>query len=71
VLGTENVAKGNLAYQIEPESKDEIGQLAASFNKMTEDLHTVQEELVRKARLAALGQLTERAASGCPSETRR
>jgi PAS domain S-box-containing protein len=48
MLGTEMIAKGNLAYRIETESRDEIGQLAVSFNKMTKDLQetTVSKEYV-------------------------
>ncbi|MBF0540774.1 MAG: PAS domain S-box protein [Nitrospirae bacterium] len=35
---TIEISKGNLYTRVEIETKDEIGQLAASFNKMTEDL---------------------------------
>ncbi len=38
VEGTERVGKGDITYRIEEESEDEIGRLAASFNRMTEDL---------------------------------
>jgi PAS domain S-box-containing protein len=50
LLGTEMIAKGNLAYRIETKSRDEIGQLAASFNKMTKDLQetTVSKKYVEK-----------------------
>lgn len=44
--GTEEIAGGDLAYRIKTKSEDEIGQLAASFNKMTEDL---QKTTVSKA----------------------
>lgn len=36
--GTHAVASGNLDYRIEIDSKDEIGSLVNSFNRMTEDL---------------------------------
>ncbi|VAV85297.1 Nitrogen regulation protein NtrY [hydrothermal vent metagenome] len=36
--GTHAVASGNLDYRIEIDSKDEIGSLVTSFNRMTEDL---------------------------------
>ena len=39
--GTEIVGKGNLEHKIIVKSKNEIGQLANSFNKMTEDLQKV------------------------------
>ena len=35
--GTHEVMKGNLEYRIDVHSQDEIGDLAASFNKMTEE----------------------------------
>jgi serine phosphatase RsbU (regulator of sigma subunit) len=37
--GVERVAKGDLSYQIKISSKDEIGDLANAFNKMTADLN--------------------------------
>jgi len=36
--GTEHLAAGDLGYQIEVHSKDEIGKLATSFNGMSEEL---------------------------------
>ncbi|MCI0475494.1 MAG: HAMP domain-containing protein, partial [Anaerolineales bacterium] len=51
VRGTEEIGKGNLDYQIEIKSADEIGQLAQSFNRMTRDLHTItasRDELDRE-----------------------
>jgi nitrogen fixation/metabolism regulation signal transduction histidine kinase len=38
VKGTEKIARGDLDYKVPIKSKDEIGMLAVSFNKMTEDL---------------------------------
>ena len=42
---TQQVAKGNLECEIEVASDDEIGHLARSFKKMTEDLRNAQAEL--------------------------
>ncbi|SNQ61630.1 GAF domain-containing protein [Candidatus Methanoperedens nitratireducens] len=42
------VAKGYLTVQIEPESKDEIGELAQSFNAMVKQLKEVYEGLDQK-----------------------
>lgn len=42
------VAKGYLTVQIEPESKDEIGELAQSFNVMVKQLKEVYEGLDQK-----------------------
>ncbi|MEN8263919.1 MAG: ATP-binding protein [Nitrospirota bacterium] len=39
--GSEKIGRGELDTVIEIESKDEIGQLAKSFNKMTEDLKNI------------------------------
>jgi signal transduction histidine kinase len=36
--GTRRVAAGDLTYRIKAKSKDEIGQLSESFNKMTEEI---------------------------------
>ena len=38
MAGTKKVAGGDLGYRLRVRSGDELGQLAASFNKMTEDL---------------------------------
>jgi two-component system sensor histidine kinase/response regulator len=38
VKGTERIARGDLNYKVPIKSTDEIGVLATSFNKMTEDL---------------------------------
>ena len=37
-VGAERIGKGELAHRIKVVSKDELGQLSNSFNKMTEDL---------------------------------
>jgi len=46
--GMEEVSKGNLDHKIEIDSKDEIGELADSFKKMTENLQktTVSKDYV-------------------------
>jgi two-component system nitrogen regulation sensor histidine kinase NtrY len=43
--GTYAVASGNLDYRIDLESKDEIGLLVKSFNRMTEDLKASKSRL--------------------------
>jgi two-component system NtrC family sensor kinase len=42
--GTRHVAQGDLSYSLPVASRDEIGSLAASFNRMTEQLRIAQEE---------------------------
>ena len=48
-LGTQEIIKGNLDYRINVHSSDEIGALAASFNKMTEELSRARDELTQWA----------------------
>jgi PAS domain S-box-containing protein len=47
-IGVKKVGSGYLNYKVKIDSKDEIGQLAESFNQMTEDLQntTVSKEYV-------------------------
>jgi len=45
VSGTEKVANGDLDVNISVSSKDEIGQLADSFNRMISDLKVANEEI--------------------------
>ncbi|MGO9481393.1 MAG: ATP-binding protein [Candidatus Kryptoniota bacterium] len=45
--GTHEVMRGNLGYRINAHSSDEIGDLAASFNKMTEELSRTHDELTQ------------------------
>lgn len=39
VAGTKAIARGDLSQKIKVETKDEIGELTASFNEMTRELH--------------------------------
>lgn len=43
--GTNAVADGNLDFRIEVESRDEIGTLVSSFNRMTQDLKVSKSNL--------------------------
>jgi two-component system sensor histidine kinase DegS len=47
--GAEAVGKGNLDYQLNVKSKDELGDLADSFNKMASDLKSYTEQLENTA----------------------
>ena len=60
-IGTRKVAQGDLSYRLPVRSGDELGALAASFNKMTADLgdahaeltawtHTLEERVDQKTR---------------------
>ena len=48
--GTEKLAEGQLGYQIETKSHDELGDLAGSFNTMSLQLRAANEEIVAWAR---------------------
>ncbi len=45
--GTEEIASGNLGYTISLNRKDELGALAARFNKMSHDLKRATDEIRR------------------------
>jgi two-component system, NtrC family, sensor kinase len=48
--GTKKLSAGDLGYQIEVQSEDEVGQLAISFNQMSLQLRAANEEIVSWAR---------------------
>ncbi len=45
IAGTKKVAGGDLDHRLAVRSEDELGELAASFNKMTEDLARARAEI--------------------------
>lgn len=56
---TRRVAQGDLQHRIKTTdgAGDELGELARSFNAMTQDLHRYQRQLLRSTKLAAIGEL--------------
>lgn len=46
VEATRKIAKGDLSHKVNVDSTDEIGYLAESFNKMTEDLDAANKKLL-------------------------
>ncbi len=56
------VAKGNLDARVYTNTKDELGDLAAAFNRMTRDLSDHRERLVQAERVAAWRELARRLA---------
>ena len=56
------VAAGDLAAKVEVNSRDELGELAASFNRMTEDLLQQKDRAVQAERVAAWRELARRLA---------
>ena len=55
--GIETVGLGKLDYTIDIKSKDEIGEIAAAFNDMTDKLQESREQIIRSEKLAVLGKL--------------
>ena len=45
-VAARQIAKGDLSQKVEVDSRDEIGELAGSFNQMTADLRKANEELI-------------------------
>jgi signal transduction histidine kinase len=56
------VAAGDLGAKVEVESSDELGELAASFNRMTEDLAQQKDRTLQVERVAAWRELARRLA---------
>lgn len=48
--GTRKLSEGDLGYQIDVRSQDEVGELAVSFNQMSLQLRAANEEIVSWAR---------------------
>ena len=62
VAGTEKVRDGDLDVRVEKSSSDELGILVDSFNRMTGDLRTGRERLVRAERVATWAEAAKRIA---------
>jgi len=60
--GAREVAAGNWSASVEVHSRDEIGQLARAFNRMTHELVEQRERLVQAERVAAWRELARRLA---------
>src|SRR5450759_5215116 len=56
------VAAGDLSAKVEVQSRDELGELAASFNRMTEDLVQQKDRTLQAERVAAWRELARRLA---------
>ncbi|MBF0352938.1 MAG: HAMP domain-containing protein [SAR324 cluster bacterium] len=57
VQATHRVAGGDLNYQIVTTTNDELGNLAQSFNQMTQKLSEAHRQLYQSDKLASIGRL--------------
>jgi signal transduction histidine kinase len=60
--GTRQIATGDLDFRIKMKAKDELGDLVASFNKMTTDLKASQEQLIQAEKDAAWREMARQVA---------
>jgi two-component system, NtrC family, sensor kinase len=58
VAATNRIAGGDLRQEIPMRSRDELGELILSFNRMVRNLSRVQKELVHSEKLISLGRLS-------------
>ncbi|AFN74805.1 integral membrane sensor signal transduction histidine kinase [Melioribacter roseus P3M-2] len=57
IKATNQIAAGNLTYEIKEIGNDELGYLAKSFNNMTKKLYETQQQLFQSDKMASLGKL--------------
>ncbi|MGA1840256.1 MAG: ATP-binding protein [bacterium] len=57
LLATQRISGGDLSHKAQITSNDEIGELARSFNNMTDNLRTYQAQLIQSSKLASMGVL--------------
>jgi len=55
--GIRRVASGDLKHRIPTRTRDEFGELAGSFNAMSEQLAEIQQRLIQSERLISMGKL--------------
>jgi len=55
--GTDEIGRGNLDHRISITSSDELGQLSVAVNRMSSDLARIEKQMIRRERLAAMGEL--------------
>jgi signal transduction histidine kinase len=58
------VGAGQLDYPVTSSTRDEIGELARAFGRMTENLERTQAQLVQSEKLASIGEMSAAVAHG-------
>jgi signal transduction histidine kinase len=62
VRGVQAVSRGDLEARVDVRARDEVGELAAAFNKMTADLLKSKDALLQAERVAAWQEIARRLA---------
>lgn len=57
MVGTREFGRGNYDYDIKAGARGELGELAGAFDQMRRSLKQTQVELLRRERLATIGQM--------------
>jgi len=57
IRGTRAVSRGDLSQRMEVRTRDEFSELGRSFNRMTEELFNLQEEMRRNERAVTFGKI--------------
>ena len=57
IRGTRAVSMGDLSQRVQVKTRDEFSELGKSFNRMTEDLLKLQEEIRRNERAITFGKI--------------
>lgn len=62
IIGTKQIAQGNLKYHIEENIKGELGELIKSFNHMSDELQSNKDQLYRIGKIAAWREVAKKIA---------
>jgi len=57
IRGTRALSRGDLSQRVQVKTKDEFSELGRSFNRMTEELFNLQEEMRRNERAVTFGKI--------------
>jgi signal transduction histidine kinase len=57
IRGTRALSRGDLSQRVQVKTRDEFSELGRSFNRMTEELFNLQEEIRRNERAVTFGKI--------------